>query len=669
MRFPSTKSPRSPPQSYPAPVDEKDGAKPTKSTSSSVKAVLASERRMETRQQEKQLLPSTIQPQQHQQQQQYKTQIASLCDALSISQEKREKMLAAYTGREKELVQNLQKQIQTKQNTESHPSSLLLPAPSFGSDSLAYSIVTPPRAAATTSGGDGGGDSISSPGYNADPEGSALLQQRYAAAGGGSVDEYYYQHQQQQQHQVMINNDNDQYDELGGQQDDQQHQQQHQQQQQQQQQNQHDEDATPTIIDMHRKLLYVLSHPELFAEAAEWQTKVDMGIDPSRPSSSIGASGGEDGMTSFEHEFDTATVMTEDDNVTTTTHNNYVGGEDETKDDVASLPTTMSQPSNNNINYYKNQSKLVPPLPIQIFASDAEVVLPQAYTANQLFGIERTTGIELEAAGGSGAGSIVAVCQLFQRWLALMPNGDHENSIDPPGVTVMRISGGRYRVTGAHRVVWRWMNKFSFQTTKDTKVMKATTTIPSTPAALVISTTSLEDTPSSSSPTLLSSSLDNGIHDNSKSSDNNNDDECCADFDFGDLVTMTIVDVFETDADGKLLSYCPTFDNRAVHKTQESIERLRKGASMVNDHVKGLAGSPTGKAMNKATHDIGKMSLHAAWAVGDIVKRKIQEEFNKSKKGGSITEEEEDVIDVDYDGDAAVDDDAAAADGEKDIAV
>jgi hypothetical protein len=91
---------------------------------------------------------------------------------------------------------------------------------------------------------------------------------------------------------------------------------------------------------------------------------------------------------------------------------------------------------------------------------------------------------------------------------------------------------------------------------------------------------------------------------------------------------------------------------------------------MVNDHVKGLAGSPTGKAMNKATHDIGKMSLHAAWAVGDIVKRKIQEEFNKSKKGGSITEEEEEgVIDVDYDGDAAADDDDAHADGEKDIAV
>ena len=33
--------------------------------------------------------------------------------------------------------------------------------------------------------------------------------------------------------------------------------------------------------------------------------------------------------------------------------------------------------------------------------------------------------------------------------LALMPEGDHLNIIDPPGLTVMRIAGGRYRVTGA----------------------------------------------------------------------------------------------------------------------------------------------------------------------------------------------------------------------------
>jgi hypothetical protein len=38
--------------------------------------------------------------------------------------------------------------------------------------------------------------------------------------------------------------------------------------------------------------------------------------------------------------------------------------------------------------------------------------------------------------------------------VALMPGGDHMNLISPPGLTVMRIAGGRYRVTAAHRVVW-----------------------------------------------------------------------------------------------------------------------------------------------------------------------------------------------------------------------
>ena len=36
------------------------------------------------------------------------------------------------------------------------------------------------------------------------------------------------------------------------------------------------------------------------------------------------------------------------------------------------------------------------PLPFVVFADDAEVVLPQAHTASQLFGIERVEGIELE---------------------------------------------------------------------------------------------------------------------------------------------------------------------------------------------------------------------------------------------------------------------------------
>ena len=104
---------------------------------------------------------------------------------------------------------------------------------------------------------------------------------------------------------------------------------------------------------------------------------------------------------------------------------------------------------------------------------------------------------------------------------ALMPGGDHLNMIDPPGLTVMKIAGGRYRVTAAHRVVWTWMNEF-------------------VPLSRSDEVNSLQ---------------------------------------IGDLVTMTIVDVFETDNQGKLLSYCPTFDNRAIHKTHTTTETLRKKSS------------------------------------------------------------------------------------------
>jgi hypothetical protein len=53
-----------------------------------------------------------------------------------------------------------------------------------------------------------------------------------------------------------------------------------------------------------------------------------------------------------------------------------------------------------------------PPLPFVVFSDDAEVVLPQAHTASQLFGLEVDEGIELEAAAG-----IPSISQLFVRWL------------------------------------------------------------------------------------------------------------------------------------------------------------------------------------------------------------------------------------------------------------
>ncbi|KAL7516127.1 hypothetical protein ACHAWX_001178 [Stephanocyclus meneghinianus] len=262
--------------------------------------------------------------------------------------------------------------------------------------------------------------------------------------------------------------------------------------------------------------------------------------------------------------------------------------------------TPLTQTNKNN----EEEKRDYIPLAHQIFAADAEVVLPQALTASQLFGIERITGIELEAAAG-----IVGLSMLFLRWLALMPEGDHENTIDPPGLTVMRIAGGRYRVTGAHRVVWRWMNKFS-------------------PASVFQTPSNLHSSDTVTSTTIEGESPD-------------------TDFDFGDLVTMTIIDVFETDSDGKLLSYCPTFDNRAVHKTQEVTERLRKGASHLMERMDVVKRSPAGKSVNRAAGNFGKMAI----SVGSLVRHKIEEEIHKHQKsprkhhvspgGGDVVEGED----------------------------
>jgi hypothetical protein len=119
------------------------------------------------------------------------------------------------------------------------------------------------------------------------------------------------------------------------------------------------------------------------------------------------------------------------------------------------------------------------------------------------------------------------------------------------------------------------------------------------------------------------------------------------DFDFGDLVTMTIIDVFETDSDGKLLSYCPTFDNRAVHKTQEVAERIRKGASHLMERMDVVKKSPAGKSVNRAAGNFGKMAI----SVGSLVRHKIEEEIHKHQKsprrhgaspgGGDVIEEED----------------------------
>ncbi|KAL3913820.1 MAG: hypothetical protein SGILL_006341 [Bacillariaceae sp.] len=214
------------------------------------------------------------------------------------------------------------------------------------------------------------------------------------------------------------------------------------------------------------------------------------------------------------------------------------------------------------------------PLPFIVFADDAEVVLPQAHTASQLFGIEKVEGIELEAAAG-----IPALSQLFLRWLTLMPGGDHLNIIDPPGLTVMRIAGGRYRVTAAHRVVWTWMNEF---------------------ASLSFDGATLSDKKSDPETSPLQ---------------------------MGDLVTLTIVDVFETDNQGKLLSFCPTFDNKKIKKTNPASESIRKSSqkffSVMGKAQKAVAKSETTK---RASAQLGKMGImQHAKNVAENVKHRVGE--------------------------------------------
>jgi len=122
-----------------------------------------------------------------------------------------------------------------------------------------------------------------------------------------------------------------------------------------------------------------------------------------------------------------------------------------------------------------------------------------------------------------------------------MPGGDHLNLIDPPGLTVMRIAGGRYRVTAAHRVVWTWMNEFA--------------------------------------------------HDSGAASSSLNQ------LNVGDLVGMTVVDVFETDNNGKLLSYCPTFDNRAVQKMDRTAYTIRKNTSRLKAAIQKVRQSALAKTV------------------------------------------------------------------------
>ena len=77
-------------------------------------------------------------------------------------------------------------------------------------------------------------------------------------------------------------------------------------------------------------------------------------------------------------------------------------------------------------------------------------------------------------------------------------------------------------------------------------------------------------------------------------------------FVFGDLVTMTIYDIFETDETGRLLSYAPTFDNKSVTKTSHTSETIRKQSNKMKTRINNVANS---RAITEANKGLMLVSL------------------------------------------------------------
>ena len=312
------------------------------------------------------------------------------------------------------------------------------------------------------------------------------------------------------------------------------------------------DDATMAVHEMHLTLLYMMSHPDEF-EKCVLQSSSSSPRNSATPHS----------RNPYHHHSaaDDLSLATETTDFSiqqplSQQQQQAVGNHHTNNNNNNNTLTSIIEDGISNIMSSKPKDTNDVLLPYLIFCEDAEIVLPQAHTASQLFGIELVTGIELEAASG-----IVPICQLFLRWLALMPQGDHLHILNPPGLTVMRITGGRYRVTAAHTVVWTWMNEFVLPIPP-----------PSSPHYSTLSSSSsmtMTTTPSLLDPTTKPGT---GTGTNNTGGNNNNTHS----LQMGDLVGMTIVDVFESDHSGKLLSYCPTFDNRNIYKIDRTTYQIKK---------------------------------------------------------------------------------------------
>eukprot|EP00591_Stephanopyxis_turris_P018296 CAMPEP_0195537196 /NCGR_PEP_ID=MMETSP0794_2-20130614/47517_1 /TAXON_ID=515487 /ORGANISM="Stephanopyxis turris, Strain CCMP 815" /LENGTH=185 /DNA_ID=CAMNT_0040670851 /DNA_START=177 /DNA_END=730 /DNA_ORIENTATION=- len=98
---------------------------------------------------------------------------------------------------------------------------------------------------------------------------------------------------------------------------------------------------------------------------------------------------------------------------------------------------------------------------------------------------------------------------------------------------------------------------------------------------------------------------------------------------------MTIVDVFETDAKGKLISYCPTFDNRSVQKTSQSAENLKKKSNEIKARVNAYRKTETGKILEQTTTKAAVALWNYAGKAAETVKGTILTPTTSTMKGGS----------------------------------
>ena len=65
-----------------------------------------------------------------------------------------------------------------------------------------------------------------------------------------------------------------------------------------------------------------------------------------------------------------------------------------------------------------------------------------------------------------------------------------------------------------------------------------------------------------------------------------------------------------------------------MHKTQEAVERIRKGASQIKQRMEVVKKSPAGQSAQHVAEDLGKRGLSAAFKGFNLVKNRIETEIH-----------------------------------------